>query len=31
MITAALIALAYGVAAERRPLEHVARPLSAGE
>jgi MFS family permease len=31
MIAAALIALIYGVAAERRPLEHVARPLSAGE
>jgi MFS family permease len=31
MIAAALIALAYGVAAERKSLEHVARPLSAGE
>jgi MFS family permease len=29
MIAAALIALAYGVAAERKSLEHVARPLSA--
>ena len=29
MTAAALIALIYGVAAERRSLEHVARPLSA--
>ncbi len=31
MMAAALIALIYGVAAERRALEHVARPLSAGD
>jgi MFS family permease len=31
MMAAALIALVYGVAAERRALEHVARPLSAGD
>ncbi len=29
MVGAAVIALAYGVAAERKSLEHVARPLSA--
>jgi MFS family permease len=29
MVGAAMIALAYGVAAERKSLEHVARPLSA--
>ena len=31
MLAAALIALIYGVAAERKSLEHVARPLSAGD
>jgi MFS family permease len=31
MIAAAVIALLYGVAAERKSLEQVARPLSAGE
>jgi MFS family permease len=31
MIGAALVALILGVAAERKSLEHVARPLSAGD
>ncbi|MEP7313806.1 MAG: MFS transporter [Pseudomonadota bacterium] len=31
MLFAAFIALKFGVAAERRPLEHVARPLSSTE
>jgi MFS family permease len=31
MIAAALVAVVYGIAAERKPLEHVARPLSAGD
>ncbi|HZS63985.1 MAG TPA: MFS transporter, partial [Xanthobacteraceae bacterium] len=31
MIAAALVALVYGIAAERRPLEHVAQPLSSAE
>ena len=29
MIAAALVALRYGVAAERKPLEEVARPLAS--
>jgi hypothetical protein len=29
MIAAAGVVLRHGVAAERRPLEHVARPLAA--
>ena len=28
MVVAALVAAVYGVAAERKPLEHVARPFS---
>jgi hypothetical protein len=31
MIGAVVVTLIYGVAAERRPLEHVARPLAAGD
>ena len=31
MLIAAVIALRYGVAAERKPLESVARPLAAAD
>jgi hypothetical protein len=31
MLIAAVIALLYGVAAERKPLESVARPLAAAD
>jgi MFS family permease len=31
MITAAVVALRYGVAAERKPLEAVARPLASAD
>ena len=31
MLAAAIIAARYGVAAERKPLEAVARPLSAAD
>ncbi len=31
MIAAALIAVIYGIAAARKSLEHVARPLSVGD
>jgi hypothetical protein len=31
MLAAALVAARWGVAAERKPLEHVARPLASAD